>query len=208
MPGITNISDFNGEVGNVPGGNYAEFEDDGFIEFHGDGRYWMDFNFGCVDLGTGATAPDLIALGAGGTIYIRGFDGGVTTEQLFGSFELNHNWAEGIVLKPHVHWVSTTADAGNVKWQLTYSLVADGAVAGVGATIPIISAAPGVAWTSVFAAFPDIATAGLHIGTQVSFRLFRDPTDGDDNYPGDAGLFTFGVHVLCDTVGSRAVSSK
>ena len=174
--------------------------------FTGDGRMWLDFNFGVNSLTRGAGAPDLINV-AGTDIETLGFDGINTTEEVSIVLEMNHNWAEETLIKPHVHWYPTTTDQGNVNWQLEYVFVAMGAVVGASTTINIIQAAAGVAWTHQLAAFADIDATGLLIGTQLHVRLFRDPTDSD-TYAADAALATFGLHVLIDSLGSREVFAK
>lgn len=174
--------------------------------FTGDGRMWIDFNFGINALGRGASAPDIINL-AGTNIETLGFDGINTTEEVSIALEMNHNWAEQTVVKLHVHWYPTTTDQGNVNWQAEYVFVARGAVVGASTTINIVQAAGGVAWTERFATFADIVTTGLLIGTQLHVRLFRDPTD-NDTYEADAALATFGLHVLVDSLGSREVLTK
>lgn len=186
--------------------NYAEFESNGFLAFYGNARAWTDFNFGINALARGAAAPDLIDL-SGTDIETLGFDGGASTEEVSVVLELNHNWAEGTVIKPHLHWYPTTTDAGNVNWQLEYVFVGFDAVVGASTTINVIQAAGGVAWAAHLASFDDIDTTGLLIATQLHARLFRDPTD-NDTYGADAALATFGFHVLIDTLGSRGVITK
>jgi hypothetical protein len=182
------------------------FNNGAFIQWTGNGRGWIDFNFGVNSLTRGAAAPDLIDVAAT-NIETLGFDGVNTTEEVSIVLELNHNWAEGTVIKPHVHWYPTTTDQGNVNWQLEYVLVADEGVVSASTTINVIQAAGGVAWVPRFASFADIVTTGYTIGTQLHARLFRDPTDSD-TYGADAALATFGLHVLLDTIGSREVASK
>lgn len=172
----------------------------------GSSGVWIDFNFGVGALTRGSAAPDLITIGSTG-IETLGFDGVNTTEEVSAVAELNHNWREGTILKPHVHWLATTNDAGNVHWQLEYVIVQDGDVVGAGDTIEVTQAASGVAWTQQFASFPDIVATGYTIGAQIFFRLFRDPTDAD-TYGHDAAIATFGLHVQLDTMGSRQVGTK
>lgn len=133
----------------------------------------------------------------------------VTSEQLFGSLELNHDWAEGTIVKPHVHWMPTTADAGNVKWRLTWAISQDGALSGEN-TVVSVSAASGTAWVEERADFTDINLAAYKIGAQFMYRLWRDPNnaDGEDTYSKDAAVQTFGLHVIVDTLGSSQVGTK
>lgn len=187
--------------------NYAEFESNGFLKFVGGARAWIDYNFGVGALNRGAAAPDLINLSAT-SIETLGFDGVNTLEQVSTVLELNHNWAEATVLKPHIHWYPSTTGAGSVKWNMEYVIVASDGVVPASTTISVIQSGGGVAWTERFASFSDIVTTGFTIGSQMHIRIFRDPTDGDDDYGADAALATFGLHVLLDTLGSREVASK
>lgn len=187
--------------------DYAEFEDNGFLEFNGDARAWIDFNFGVGALTRGGSAPDLINV-SGTSIQTLGFNGVNTLEQVSAVLEMNHNWAEGTLLRPHVHWLPTTANAGNVVWQLEYAIVQDGDTVPASTTITVTQAASGVAWQQQFATFPTIDATGFTIGAQAFFRLFRDPTIGADTYGFDAAIATFGIHVLLDTLGSRGIGTK
>lgn len=200
------ISGTSNAFGSPP--NYSKFGTDGGLTAYGNARRWVDFNFSAISLGTGASAPDPVQV-KGGTIFTRAFDGNVTAEQLFGSLELNHNWAEGTIIKPHVHWMPTTTNAGNVKWRLTWAISQDGLLTGEN-TVTAVSAAGGVAWVEKRADFTDINLAGYKIGAQFMYRLWRDPAnaDGQDTYPDDAAVQTFGLHVLIDTLGSAGVGTK
>jgi hypothetical protein len=185
----------------------ATFESpNGFLVFENDARGWMDYNFGIGAVRRGQQAPDLINLGAT-NIEVLGFDGVNTVESVDASIEMNHNWAEATTLYPHIHWLPSTAAAGNVNWQLEYVLLQDGGVVGASTTINVIQSTAEVAWTQQFANFPTISTVGFTIGAQLFFRLFRDPTD-NDTYGADAALATFGIHVLIDTIGSRQIGTK
>lgn len=193
--------------GDLPNGNYTCFDTNGWLQSRGDGRSWVDFNFGVGALNRGAAAPDLISLGAT-NIETLGFNGVNTLEQVSAVVEMNHNWAESTIIKPHVHWYPTTNGAGNVMWQLEYAVVGAGDTVPASTTITVTQAAGGVAWASFFAAFPDIDLAGFTIGAQMHLRLFRDPTIGADTYGADAALATFGLHVLVDSFGSRLPATK
>lgn len=193
-------------AGDVSGGDYIQIDADGLFLFGG-ARQWVDFNFGVGALNRGAAAPDLINLSAS-SIQVLGFDGVNTLEQVSVTMELDHMWVEGTAIYPHVHWLASTAGAGNVKWQLEYTLIGVGEVVPASTTITVVQAAPGVAWQHRFAGLAAIPTTGLTIGAQVAARLFRDPTDGDDSFGADAALLTFGFHVLVNSLGSRAIAAK
>ena len=194
-------------IGDYQGGDYLSVELDGTIEFNGGAVVWEDENAGAVTLGRGASAPDLVQVNSG-TIYLPGFDGVNTTEQLFSSIEIPHSYREGSDLVFHVHWAPTDGNAGNVLWQLTYCITRDTAVQAGETTIEIQQAAPAVAWEQNRADFPTINGAALLIGDQLDFRFFRDPSDEDDTYESDAIVKTIGFHFEKDTVGSRQIILK
>lgn len=204
---VTTVTPQSSIFGNPPT-DYAEFESDGFLAFHGEARAWIDFNFGVGSLTRGASAPDLITLSAT-NIQTLGFNGVNTPEQVSTVIEINHNWAEGTEIEPHVHWYATDGNAGNVKWQLEYVLVDghSGDTVPAPTTISVVSAAAG-AWVSIYEDFPGIDATGITIGYQMHIRLFRDPTDPQDTYGSDAALATMGLHVLVDTLGSRGEYTK
>ena len=171
---------------------------------------WVDYNVGAVTLGTAASAPDNVAYN-GTTIVMPAFDGGVTTEQMYGCIELNHDYKEGSDIFFHVHWCPTTANTGNVVWQLEYVILRTGFVS-TATTVQVLDPASGVAWKLHKAELPRINGANLKMSDQFTFRLFRDPTYNSggiaDTYPNDAVVATVGLHVQVDGFGSKQKFTK
>jgi len=185
--------------------NYTVIEKDGTLRFIGNATTWEDANYAAISLGTGATAPDPITLGAG-AITVRAFDRNVTSEQLFGSIEIPH---AAILLDSvyyHVHWCPTTADTGRVIWNLTYVMYASGDTLKSDTVISVTSISPAKAWKSALASFPGIYHAAL--GNQLSYRFWRNPTTAGDTYPADAAVFTIGIHYKSNMTGSRLIDTK
>lgn len=177
-------------------------EQDGFLT----SIVYDDINLPAVALGKGASAPDTETILASGNIIAYCFDGGVTLEQVYGSFEMVHTYKEGTDLLPHLHWMATTADAGNVTWFLEYSVITPSGSSTV-TTINATSATTG-AWKEVFTGFSNINGTNLTIGNQVVFRLYRNPTAPLDNYGYDAALLSVGIHHQIDSIGSRQPTIK
>lgn len=178
------------------------------IDGFNDSVLWNDYNVTSFALGAGASSPDLITFLGAGNLVIHAFDGTSTAEQLYGCIELLHDYKEGTDLRPHIHYVPTTSGAGNVKWNLEYSLASNNVTFPSTTTIAVVDTVSGIAWRHKAVEFPVISGAGLTIGTQIMFRLFRNPSDVQDTYTGDAGLLTFGLHVQIDSDGSRQIFSK
>jgi hypothetical protein len=172
------------------------------------GVQWTDYNIGSQSLGVTATAPpDLIAVNST-SIYARAFDGGSTTEQVFGTIELNHNYAEGTDIYFHVHWFPTTTNAGNVQWKLDYMLAKNGKDLPAIATVTGVGAASEVAWKMETTELARIDGALFNIGDQFMFRLYRSPSDAADTYAYDAAVATVGLHVQVNTFGSKQKTIK
>lgn len=196
------------QFGDVAGGNYTEIESTGFVVHHGDSRPYRDINFDISSMGKAVAGdPDLINLSSS-NIEIAAFNGTGATEEVSGARELQHDYAQGTNLKPHVHWYSTDTGTGNVLWQLEYIITQTGLLVPSSTTITVVSAAPGVAWQRVDVEFPDISGLGLGIGDQLHVRFFRDSGDALDTYESDAAVATFGIHYRIDSGGSRSVTSK
>jgi hypothetical protein len=187
------------------GTNNTEIESDGTLVFNGTATVWNDVNIGSASMGAGATAPDLVAIN-GTTVYARGFDGNATTEQLFAELEIPHSAKNASEATFHVHWMPTTATAGNVKWQMDYHLLDASGTAGAVTTLTATTASPAVAWKEVRSDLSPTITVSM--GQQLVFRLYRNPSDAADTYPDDAVLLTAGLHYESDTVGSRAITTK
>jgi len=190
--------------------NYALFENgttNGFLSFTGTSRAWKDLAIGGASLGAGASAPDMVAYNAT-NIMLRGFDGGATLEQLYDSLEIQHDYAEGTNITPHLHWLPSTAGAGDVKWQLEYTIIRGSTVVVAPTTVSVTTSTTSTAWVEFISNFTAITGTNVKIGDQLLFRLFRNPADAADTYGADAVITTIGFHYLADTIGSRTISTK
>jgi hypothetical protein len=189
--------------------NYSEFEADGTLRAYGNATCWKDIDIDLSPQTSGGSVPSLIAVNGDAYITARAFAGtGATVEQLGGSKELFHEMLFGTDIIPHVHWAPTTADAGNVKWQLRYMLVNRNGVYGSGVTTSVTDAAPGVAWKGLRSNFPAISTVGVLAGSRIMFTLFRNPADAADTYAHPVIAPNFGVHVQVDMLGTHTVDDK
>ena len=194
-------------LGNQVGGNSTIIETNGFARAEGEALAWRDFNFSPSSLGTTfGSNPDIVQI-PGTNLEVAVFAGsGGTTEEVSTVIELNHEYAEGTDIRPHIHWAPTTTATQTVRWQLEYAIVANNTVVSSSTTIFVDDATSGNAFEFTAVEFPVISGSGLEIGNQVFFRLFRDPAG--DTYTADAAVATFGFHYQIDTNGSRSTFSK
>lgn len=177
---------------------------DNTLRFSGEGLQWDDIIIYPTALGTGASAPDLVAFGPSGNLKAYGFDGNATSEQLYGSFEIPHNYLENSNIRPHIHWAPSTAGSGTVKWYLEYSITYPNGSFLAPTTISLTQDAGGV-WKHSVAEFNGVFSASK-IGSICMFRLYRNPAD--DTYTGDAILLSLGFHYQLDGNGSTNLFTK
>mgnify|MGYP000854611094 CR=1 FL=1 len=170
------------------------------------GRRWQDINSGAVAL-IGASAPALTNVAGG--LYLEAFSGTGPSEQVFGSFEVLHDYKEGTDLWPHIHWLPLDSTAGDVKWNLEYSIARMGQALTAPAFLSGTQAAGGSAnvLRTIETSTP-IPGTGMKIGDQVIWRLFRNSGDVADTYAGLAAIVSFGVHYEVDDIGSNNKTSN
>lgn len=134
-----------------------------------------------------------------------------------GSIEIDHTYKEGTNIYPHVHWMPTTAGAGNVKLYLEYTWINGlGTVTG-STTVYFTVSAGGTAWVEKRCNFDNstgtsvwngISGTGKTIGGRFFYRLYRNPNDADDTYADPIMIHDFQLHEEQDTLGSRGVTTK
>lgn len=173
--------------------------------FHSD-TVWQDLNVPAEALSRGLDSPDSELLI--GNIKALAFDGVSREEELFGSFELLHGYKEGTDLRPHIHFITSSVDIGDIKWQLEYTIAyVDGTYSTTTTTVAI-DTANGIDRQHLAVEFGVIDGTGLKIGSHIHFRLFRNPSDTQDTYESDAFLSSIGIHYEIDGDGSRNTFTK
>jgi len=203
--GVVFTSDFGESTFGDGGDNYSEFEPDGTLKFTGDAEVWDDIIISASNLRPGNTPPIYAAFQGG--IYGARFDAGVADE-VYGSFEIPHDYREGGDLYVHAHWSPTTTNTGNIVWGIEFSVANSGETflandTKTGTPVPT----PGIVGQHVFSNVYIIPGTLLKIGAIVAFRFFRQ-NGGTDTFTGNAFLHSIGVHYQIDTIGSRQIATK
>jgi hypothetical protein len=185
--------------------NVTEFQDDGFLKSFGKARQYKDIILPASNLRPGPSSPSYVPFL--GNIYAARFDNGVTDE-VYGTFELQHDYYEGSEMYLHIHWSPDTAGTGNLVWGVEYTFAALGQVFPAPTVVTVPWPAPGVLNQHVAHDIAVIPGFGLQIGAQCAFRLYRLGGDVADTYAGNCFLHTVGVHYAADTLGSRGIFTK
>lgn len=154
------------------------------------------------------------------TLQLYWFGPSVNDEEVWYTVMLPGGWKAGTDIIPMVHW-TPEVDAANpnecVKWGLEYSWADVGdaypasttmytdATDDSTQTVQGTQLVAGVHYTSQFAA---ITGTGFLPYSILAFKLFRNATDGSDDYPDEAGLLDLTIHYQADGVGSDTMLSK
>ncbi len=188
------------------GANYFSVEADGTPVLEGDATVWNDQQ---VVLGNvkfaGASDPTWTAYKGGLVLAFNKAQDNIVyfTAQLSHKYKLNSN------LEFHIHTAHADGDAGNSKWNFTYSW------ADVGDDFPVETsdtttvASPADADKHELNSFGNLtAGGGADVSSVLICSLQREGTHGDDTYDDDIYLVAMDFHFEMDTMGSRTVTSK
>ena len=170
---------------------------------------WDDSMQPALSARTGASAPGFDAFLAAGGLLVPTFDGINTIEQVYFSVQLPHSYKEGTNIIPHIHWTPTTADAGNVVWQMEYSWGTIGSAFPAAATIETAAAAAGgTAWVHKMTDFAELNGNGKTVSSIIIGRAFRAWNHASDTYEHDVSFVGLDFHFKKDTAGSNTASAK
>jgi hypothetical protein len=128
--------------------------------------------------------------------------------------QIPHDYAEGTVIFPHIHWVPSENGASGPtvpRWGLQYTW------ANIRETFPAYSTIYGTT------AVPDevlvkdrhyltplgpISGTGKTLSSMLVCRIFRDGDNAADNFAGLAGALEIDFHYQRNTLGSRSEYEK
>ena len=166
------------------------------------GEIWNDEK---VDLtraiATGVTAPAWTVI-PGSVTGGWGFANSQSDELSF-NCQISHKVKPGSILKPHLHWVPSTTNNNNVRWNLIWNgALIDGAFTTDG-TDPVTAPTGGLV-KHYITTFTDISGFSVP-STILTFKLQRLGNDPADSFTGVAIALSFDVHYLSDRDGTTTV---
>jgi hypothetical protein len=169
---------------------------------------WDDLNFPALVLSKEADFGPTLGNISTSSVETLMFNGVDKMNMVFMSSEILHSYKEGSNITPHIHWMPTTSGAGNVEWWLQYAWLSVNGTYSLTTSVNVTQAAGGVAWKHLYIDFPAVNGSGQLIGSQIFFKLYRNPLAAVDTYGADAALMSFGIHFEMDTIGSSSQLSK
>jgi hypothetical protein len=135
-------------------------------------------------------------------IHAYNFFSGQMSEA-FASFHVDHDYAMGTALYPHLHWAIQSDATGTIRWGVEYTVAkGHGQMAfGPTTTVYIEQAADGTPYKHMIAevSLAD-AIPGLNIepDTLILCRFFRDGEHVNDTLDADAFVFCVDLHYQAD----------
>jgi len=203
-----------GVFGDYSNGDYAEFEGDGSLIFHGDSTTFRD-EFGPL-IGSKLESPssDVVTNNAEGTVDYK--TSATLSDYITLPVQINHDVAAQSAVYPHIHWWQTSANIPN--WLIQYRWQVNGTAKTTSWT--------SVKWAShaftyVSGTFNQITAFGsisppqnTGVSAILQLRLIRDTANastlftGSDPLSATVSALFYDVHVEVDSIGSRAQYAK
>lgn len=161
---------------------------------------WRD---NVVQLNTQPGNPDAPALNIfRDGIHAYNFFAGELSEA-FAAFHVDHDYAMGTALYPHIHWAVNTTAVGTIRWGIEYTLAkGHGQMAfGPTTTVYVEQTTDGTAYKHYVA---EVSTTNAIPGTYVEpdtlilCRFFRDGAHENDTLAADAFVFVVDLHYQAD----------
>lgn len=194
--------------GNIAGGNYSEFEADGTLKANGDATTWLDIDFPIIVRTTGVGIPSLTTIN--GNITMPQW--AVNDYNVCESQEFVHQWKEGSTCYWHIHYTTNGLDATDryVQFELEYGYVTPNGTWTFPAVLntgDILIPANTPDKTMFIMPLGNFTPSTIKIGGHCVARLKRVAASGTAP-SGNPWIPMLQLHIECDTIGSRAMTTK
>ena len=139
-----------------------------------------------------------------GNLYLLGF-GTDRQYEVFGNFHIDHDYALGTKLYPHIHWSADTTTVGTVRWGIEYTVAKGHQQQAFNApvTVYVEQTTTGTPYMHYVAEVSDAdavdgAALGVEPDTIIMVRVFRDASHANDTYPDVAFGIFLDMHYQAD----------
>lgn len=135
-------------------------------------------------------------------IHAYNFFAGQMSEA-FASFHIDHDYALGTPIYPHIHWAVQGTQTGTIRWGVEYTLAkGHGQMAfGPTTTVYVEQSSDGTAYKHYIAEVSDANTipgTNVEADTLILCRFFRDGEHANDTLDADAFVFCVDLHYQAD----------
>lgn len=131
--------------------------------------------------------------------------------------QMPHDWKEGTIITPHIHWQKTSDAAGDVQWKLEYDISSPGGdFSGSYTEVDTVNAPVAgtvdndTAVRHLITSFGDLDLTGETLSAIIKFKISRLGSSGgaSDDYAANALALSFDFHYQLDRPGSRQEFTK
>jgi len=192
------------DIGDVSGGNYTSFANDGELTQSGTARTKKEVEIEATSLAPGSTGPDATILGN----YL-GYSYDIGNDSV-ADFELPYDWASGTDLEVKIYWYCNedyATDSGEVQWRVQWSAMPKDASETVDSpthtgTIDFGDQnIPANAKTLTTTSAGTIAAASLSSGDFIGLTIDRVALDGGNNPTADPVIVRIEIEYTSDVLG-------
>jgi len=175
----------------------------------GDG--WKDIIAQLIVRGTGANDPTWEAITGTSTMFAYSFSATVR-QDFWVAFHINHDYALGTPIYPHVHWINAAAspNTGNVRWGFEYAVAKGHNQQAVPTltttTVYVAQASPATRYQHMVAEIgtgDSIPVTNLEPDSIVYMRIFRDAADAADTCTDKVYVLTADCHYQSNTFATK-----
>jgi hypothetical protein len=179
--------------------NYAMFGADGTLTLHGTATVWDDVVVNLSNIKAPASDPPTWRSYKGCEVPAFGASGKNT---LYFTCQIPHKYKLASDINFHFHAAYPNANAGNSRWQFTYSWANIAGTFATETTVLATFAAPGVADNHALHSFGTISGTGKGMSSVLLCSLTRLGADGADTYGSDIYALSADFHIEFDALGS------
>ncbi len=188
--------------------NYAAFEADGTLKFVGTATFWEDIDFPLVAKTTGANTPSYQTLTGNLTMLRWAVNDALQCD----TEEFVHAWKEASAATWHIHIITNGLDAASryVRFEVEYTWANFNSALPATATITsadLLIPANTTDRTHLIFDIGSFTPAGGKIGAHVKARIKRVAAVGTAP-TNDPFAELVQLHIECDTLGSRLITTK
>lgn len=194
-------------VGDELAGNFVFTDEEGYT-LYGEARRWNDMRVGGMQVKPGSSSPTWAKYdddGAGSTgVFLYRFDD-ASTQDVFFTIQLSHEYTPGTDIYMHVHWIphANGAASETVVWELEYFWHNVGEDFDADTTvISVADDGPFTIREHTISAFPAITGTGMRESSVLVCRLSRKAAAAADDYAGWAWLLSVDAHFQVQKAGT------
>lgn len=182
--------------------DYLQIDNAGNLSLIGNATVFDDFQVPMSNIKAPASDPptwtsykgcELPAFGAG------------NTNVLYFTAQFPHKWKAGSTIEPHIHLSYPNANAGNSRWQFTYSWANIDGTFPAQTTVTQTFAAPAVTDKHTYNSFGGITATNFTASSVMLCSISRLGADAADTYASNIYAVSMDIHIEQDKLGDNTV---